>query len=42
MGSDIHWNDTIKKEARGGNDEDLVDVQRCNRWLCFGSKRYDK
>ena len=27
MGSDIDWNDTIKKEARGSNDEDLGEVQ---------------
>ena len=27
MGSDINWNDTIKKEARGSNDEDLGEVQ---------------
>jgi uncharacterized protein (TIGR02271 family) len=27
MSSDINWNDTIKKEARGGNDEDLGKVQ---------------
>jgi uncharacterized protein (TIGR02271 family) len=27
MSSDIDWNDTIKKEARGSNDEDLGEVQ---------------
>ena len=27
MSSDINWNDTIKKEARGSNDEDLGEVQ---------------
>ncbi len=27
MNSDIDWNDTIKKEARGSNDEDLGEVQ---------------
>lgn len=27
MGLDIDWNDTIKKEARGSNDEDLGEVQ---------------
>ena len=26
MNSDIDWNDTIKKEARGSNDEDLGEV----------------
>ncbi len=28
MGSDIDWNDTIKKETRGSNDEDLGEVQK--------------
>ncbi len=27
MSSNIDWNDTIKKEARGSNDEDLGEVQ---------------
>jgi uncharacterized protein (TIGR02271 family) len=27
MNADIDWNDTIKKEARGSNDEDLGEVQ---------------
>ncbi len=27
MGSDIDWNDVIKKEVRGSNDEDLGEVQ---------------
>ena len=27
MNSDINWNDVIKKEARGINDEDLGEVQ---------------
>jgi uncharacterized protein (TIGR02271 family) len=27
MNTDIDWNDTIKKEARGSNDEDLGEVQ---------------
>ena len=27
MDADIDWNDTIKKEARGSNDEDLGEVQ---------------
>ena len=27
MSSNIEWNDTIKKEARGSNDEDLGEVQ---------------
>ena len=27
MDTDIEWNDTIKKEARGSNDEDLGEVQ---------------
>ena len=27
MRSNIDWNDTIKKEARGSNDEDLGEVQ---------------
>jgi uncharacterized protein (TIGR02271 family) len=27
MSSNINWNDTIKKEARGSNDEDLGEVQ---------------
>ncbi len=27
MGLDIDWNDVIKKEARGSNDEDLGEVQ---------------
>jgi uncharacterized protein (TIGR02271 family) len=27
MSSNINWNDTIKKEARGNNDEDLGEVQ---------------
>lgn len=27
MSSDINWSDTIKKEARGSNDEDLGEVQ---------------
>ena len=27
MGSDIDWNDVIKKEARGNNDEDFGEVQ---------------
>jgi uncharacterized protein (TIGR02271 family) len=27
MSSDIDWNDTIKKEARGSSDEDLGEVQ---------------
>ena len=27
MNSNIDWNDTIKKEARGSNDEDLGEVQ---------------
>src|SRR3954471_5950173 len=27
MSSDINWNDAIKKEARGSNDEDLGEVQ---------------
>jgi hypothetical protein len=27
MGSKINWNDVIKKEARGNNDEDLGKVQ---------------
>jgi hypothetical protein len=33
MGSDIDWNDTIKKEARGSNDEDLGSA-RSSKWLC--------
>jgi hypothetical protein len=27
MSSNIEWNDTIKKEARGSNDEDSWEVQ---------------
>ena len=27
MSPNIEWNDTIKKEARGSNDEDLGEVQ---------------
>ena len=27
MGSDIDWNDIIKKEARGNNDEDFGEVR---------------
>lgn len=27
MSSSIDWNDTIKKEARGSNDEGLGEVQ---------------
>ena len=27
MGSNIDWNDVIKKEARGNNDEDFGEVQ---------------
>jgi len=27
MSSSIDWNDVIKKEARGSNDEDLGEVQ---------------
>ena len=27
MGSKINWNDVIKKEARGNNDEDFGEIQ---------------
>ena len=42
MSPNIEWNDTIKKEARGSNDEDLGEVARGNKWLCSGSKRLNK
>ena len=42
MSSNIDWNDTIKKEARGVGDEDLGEVQEVTDGYVLSSKRFDK
>lgn len=34
MSSNIDWNETIKKETRGSNDEDLSEVQEVTDGIC--------
>ena len=34
MNSNIEWNDVLKKEARGIDDEDLGEVTRSSRQVC--------
>lgn len=38
MSSTINWNDTIKKEARGSNDEDFGEVQDVSNGYVFVQK----
>ena len=40
MSSNINWNDVIKKEARGLNDEDFGEVQEVSNGYVFCTKRY--
>ena len=40
MSSNINWNDVIKKEARGLNDEDFGEVQEVSNGYVFVQKRY--
>jgi hypothetical protein len=38
MSSTINWNDVIKKEARGSNDEDFGEVQDISNGYVFVQK----
>ena len=38
----INWNEVIKKEARGKNDEDLGEVQEVGDTYIFSTERIDK
>ncbi len=38
MNSSIDWNDVIKKEARGVNDEDFGEVQEVSNGYVFVQK----
>ena len=39
---DIDWDDVIKKEARGSDDEDLGEVLETGHDYVLGQKRNDK
>ena len=41
MSSTINWNDVIKKEARGLNDEDFGEVQDVSNGYVLVQKRYN-
>ena len=40
--NNIEWDDVIKKEARGSDDEDLGEVQETGHDYVLGTKRNDK
>ena len=41
MSSNIDWNDVVKKEARGLNDEDFGEVQEVSNGYVFVQKGYN-